>query len=172
MDKIPVNALKLSDPLVLLRVRQRQGGPDAMPALCRMLTDLAVNIAFMTSSGLDDPHVAVCCIDPSDRPRVAAGLARGADLSASVDIEPAAVGMLSIYPHQASLAVLGIALQVLEENGLGFHAMASSISALTFVIDWVQLDQAAAVLADAMNLPPGTAALPIPFRALQVPPAL
>jgi aspartokinase len=172
MDKIPVNALKSSGPLVLLRVRQRQGGPDAMPALCRMLTDLAVNIAFMTSSGLDDPRMAVCCIDPSDRPRVVAGLGRGADLDASVDIEPAVVGMLSIYPHQASLAVLGIAMHVLDEYGIAIHAMASSIAALTFVIDWVQLDRAAVVLADAMNLPPGTAALLTPFRALQVPPVL
>jgi len=153
---MPINGVKMSEPLVLMRVRPRQGASDVMPALCRMLTDLAVNIAFMTSTGLGDPHLALCCIDPSDRPRVAAGLARDTDLSASVHIESDTVGMLSIYPHRASLAVLGAAIQALNENKISLHTMASSISALTFVIDCVHLDQAAAILKDAMNLPSDT----------------
>jgi aspartokinase len=163
MDKMPINGVKMSEPLVLMRVRPRQGAWDVMPALCRMLTDLAVNIAFMTSTGLENQHSAVCCIDPSDRPRVAAGLSQDADLCASVHIEPGAVGLLSIYPHQASLAVLGAAIQALNESGTGVHAMASSISALTFVIDCVHLDRAAAILTDTMKLPPDTTPLQTKF---------
>ncbi len=160
---MPINGVKMSEPLVLMRVRPRQGAWDVMPALCRMLTDLAVNIAFMTSAGLDDQHLAVCCIDPSDQPRVATGLSQNADLCASVRIEPGAVGLLSIYPHQASLAVLGTAIQAINENGTGVHAMASSISAITFVIDCVHLDQAAAILTDTMKLPPDTTSLRTKF---------
>lgn len=172
MEKIPINSVKLSDPLVLMRVRPRQGASDVMPALCRMLADLAVNIAFMTFTGLNDPHSAIYCIDPSDQPGVVAGLARDAVLNASVTMAPDPVGLLSIYPHRASMAVLGAALQALSENRIDVHALASSISALTFAIDFVHLDGAAAILKDAMNLPPGKTPLQAEFKVQQVRPAL
>jgi hypothetical protein len=120
-----------------------------------MLTDMTVSIAFMTSTGLDDPHLAMCCIDPTDQSSLLAGLARNADLKACALIEPDPVGTLSIYPHRSSITVLGAALQALNEHGVGVHAVASSISALTFVVDYVHQDKAAAVLTDLMTLPPG-----------------
>ncbi len=164
MDKISINGLKLSNPLVMMRVSSGDGVSDAIPALCRLSTDLTVNIAFMTSTGLDDPHSAIGCIDPIDRSSLVGGLARNADLKSCVHIEPDAVGMLSIYPHRSSIAVLVTALQALNNNGICVHAMASSISALTFIVDYLQLDKAATVLADSMGLPPDTTPVRTEFR--------
>ena len=161
MDRMPISGVRLSGPLVLMRVFSLQGVSNTMPALFRMLTDLAVNIAFMAYSGLEEQHLAICCIDPSTQSRVETGLAGNADLRASVGIEPGEVGLLSIYPHQASLSILGSATQVLTRNGACIYALASSISALTYVIDYMHLQQAAAIFSDTMMLPPEAETAPL-----------
>jgi hypothetical protein len=161
MGKISINGLKLSTPLVLIRVRLQQGALAAMPAFCRMLADLAVNIAFMASGDWDDTCSAFCCIDPTDRSSVVAGLAQNTELRTCVHIEPDLVGMISIYPHRSSMAVLGASLQALNESGIGIYALASSISALTFIVGCLQTDRAADALAASLGLPPDT----VPSRA-------
>lgn len=156
MEKISINGLKLGTPLVLIRVRLQQGTLAVLPEFCRMLADLSVNIAFMTSVDLDDSRVALCCIDPTDRSRVVAGLAQNTELRAYVCMEPDLVGMISIYPHRSSMAVLGASLQALNKSDIVLYALASSISALTFIVDGLQIDKAAGALTAALKLPPDT----------------
>jgi aspartokinase len=151
-DKMAINGLKISEALIPMWVRMPMGSHDPVSRVCRMLTELQVNLAYMTTSGIGSPQPAVCCIDPEDQPRVEARLSGDAQLSARVEFgQP--VGLLSLFPHQANLKLLGVALTSLADGGVTIHGLASSISALTFIVDYDDLEKAATILQTCMALP-------------------
>jgi hypothetical protein len=71
-----------------------------------------------------------------------------------------AVGALSMFPHHSNLKLLGLSFYLFGELRLPVYAMASSISSLTFITDYQQLDNAVAALLEYVELPPNHA----PFR--------
>ncbi|MBI5062931.1 MAG: hypothetical protein HZB87_05580 [Desulfatitalea sp.] len=151
-NKIAINGLKMSEALIPMWVRTPHGSQDPVSKVCRMLADIQVNLAYMTTSGIGAPQPAICCIDPEDHPKVEAWLVQDAELSALVKFgDP--VGLLALFPHQANLKVLGVALTCLNDSGVTIHGLASSISALTFIVDFDDLEKAAAILQNCMSLP-------------------
>ena len=70
------------------------------------------------------------------------------------------VGTLSIFPHHSKLKLLGLSFYLLGRAHLPIYGMASSISSLTFITDYSQLDKAVSILLEYMDLPPNHA----PFR--------
>lgn len=151
-DKIAINGLKLSEALIPMWVRLPQGSHASVSRICRILAEIQVNLAYMTTSGVGSPQPAVCCIDPEDHPKVELRLARDAELNALVTFgDP--VGLISIFPHQANLKLLGVALAALNESGVTIHGLASSIAALTFIVDFNDLEKAATILQNCMLLP-------------------
>ena len=100
-----------------------------------------------------------CCVESGDISRV----------KKVIDIEPALkenieyispVGALSIFPHHSKLKLLGLSFYILGKQQLPLYGMASSISSLTFITDYSQLDEAVSILLEYMDLPPNHA----PFR--------
>jgi aspartokinase len=168
--KITINGLKLSESLTLIRVKAPQAPPDAMSRLCHLLNEMRINIAFLASADADSAQPALCCIESSDKAAVATMVGSRTDLSDFVCFG-GAVGLLSLYPHQASLKVLGIALQAFGDSGIPIHGLASSIGALTFVIDNDRLEEGVGVLAGCMTLPPNPASLRAGFKVRQTHPA-
>lgn len=70
------------------------------------------------------------------------------------------VGTLSIFPHHSNLKLSGLSFYLLDKQSLPLYGMASSISSLTFITDYSQLDKAVSILLEYMDLPPNHA----PFR--------
>jgi aspartokinase len=154
-EKIALNGLKTSGPLVAVWICPEQGDSKVLPNFCEGLTALRVNLALITTTQTGDGgQRALACIDPGDFPNVAAWVGQCKDLEAIVTFGSHEVGLLSIYPHQASLEVLGVALQALGQNHIPIHGLASSIAALTFVIDMDRVQEAARAVSGLMNLPP------------------
>ncbi len=151
-DKIAINGLKISEALIPMWVSTSQGTHDSVSKVCRMLAGLQVNLAYMTTSGIGSPQPAICCIDPEDQAKVEAWLVQDAQLSALVKFGHP-VGLLSLFPHQANLKLLGTALTSLNDGGVTIHGLASSISALTFIVDFDDLEKAATILQNCMSLP-------------------
>jgi aspartokinase len=165
-DKIAINGLKISEALIPMWVRRSPGSHDPVARLCRMLADIQVNLAYMTTSGIGAPQPAMCCIDPEDHAKVEAWLVQDAQLSVLVKFgDP--VGLLSLFPHQANLKLLGTALTSLNDSGVTIHGLASSISALTFIVDFVDLEKAATILQSCMALPQGHQPLRPEFKVRQ-----
>jgi hypothetical protein len=65
-----------------------------------------------------------------------------------------------VFPHHSNLKLLGLALYLFGKARLPVYGMASSISSLTFITDYLQLDNAVATLLEYVDLPPNHA----PFR--------
>jgi len=164
--KLAINGLKMIGPLIPMWVDLRPEPPDPVAKICRLLADLQVNIAFMTSGDLPAGAAAMCCIDSGDLPVAAAAVRGDAELAAHVRFGRP-VGLLSIYPHQARLEALGASLSALAEAAIAVHGWASSIAAITFVIDYARLDEGAAKLTDCMALPPNPAAFRPEFKVRQ-----
>ncbi len=167
-NKIPISGLKLSEPLVAIWLQAPAPQPDQMTALCDLLARNHINIAYMTSAGFQDTRPMLICIDAGDRAQAEALVSSDKVLSSTVCFgEP--VGLLTFYPHHASLTLLGLTLQILSENGFRLLGLASSIAALTFVLDLHRLDDAAQALQERFELPPNAAPLRADFIVRQTP---
>jgi hypothetical protein len=100
-----------------------------------------------------------CCVESEDINRVKQLIDKKPTLKKNIEfILP--VGALSIFPHHSNLKLLGLSFYLLGKQHLPLYGMASSISSLTFITDYSQLDNAVSVLLEYMDLPPNHA----PFR--------
>lgn len=169
-QKVRLNGLKTSGPYFAVWIQRSESGLDPLPWFCRAMTGLRANMAFVTTAGTGDTEPSLCCIDPVDRPKVAALVERDPVLSTKVQFGQTALGLFSIYPHQASLKTLGIVLEALNGHGIVLHGLASSIAALTFVLDFERLQEAVTILGEAMMLPVDPAAVQTQIMVRQIPP--
>ncbi|MFZ1987289.1 MAG: hypothetical protein WAU91_22960 [Desulfatitalea sp.] len=156
----------MSEALIPIWVRAPQGSTDLISRACRMIAEIQVNIAYMTTASVGASQPALCCIDPTDQAKAETWIVQDTELSGAIRFGPA-VGLLSLYPHQANLKVLGVALAALSDSGITIHGLASSISALTFVIDFDALEKAATILRGCMSLPRDPAPMRPEFKVRQ-----
>jgi aspartokinase len=149
MQKLRINGLKLSEELVLLRV---EAPADGLAQLSRLLGNNQINILFMTTAAVSDRIYGYCCID-SDKAHAVEALINQAPQLASAVRMISGVGLLTLFPHQSNLRMMGLALECLGKHRIGIHALASSIATVTFVIDYHRLDDVAEILTNCFELP-------------------
>ena len=119
----------------------------------QVLTQNKINMSYVSASLSEGRLRSFCLIAPEDLDRVKVIAQTNDRFKDRVGVTPA-VGMVSLYPHQYRLKVLGLALQALGNACIPIYGMSSSISALTFVIDHARLHAAAVSLSEYMALPP------------------
>jgi hypothetical protein len=152
MPKIPINGIKLSGPYTTLWVAASGLKAARLGALYRRLTDNCVNIAYMTTGNAISHEPALYCIHRTELAKVKELLDSDPQFHDGIRVG-GDVGLLTLYPHRSSLSVLGSALLLLGEHGVCIHGMASSISALSFVVAFEQLEAAGTVLSRGLELP-------------------
>jgi aspartokinase len=152
MSKIPINGLKLNGPFAALWVAASESKASTLAALYRLLSGNCVNIAYMTAGDAVSEEPALCCIDRTEVARVAALFDNDPQFRDQIRVG-SDVGLLTFYPHRSSLTVLGSALQLLGEHEICIYGMASSISALSFVVAFEQLETAGTILSQGLRLP-------------------
>jgi hypothetical protein len=152
MPEISINGLKLNGPFAALWVAASELKASTLAALYRLLTGNCVNIAYMTAGDAMSDELALCCIDLTEVARVMALFDKDPRFRDQIRVG-SDVGLLTFYPHRSSLTVLGSALQLLGEHEICIYGMASSISALSFVVAFEQLQTAGAILSRGLQLP-------------------
>ena len=165
-EKLSINGLKLSELLLLVRVHAPNRSLDHLPVFCRLMAQHHVNMAFMTSASVIDPQPVLCCIDPKDQAVVARWVEQSDDLKGCVHFG-GTVGVITFYPHHSNLRLMGLALQVFSQNGINVHALASSIAALSFVVDFDRLEDAGRLLIENFQLPDNASPLRADFKVRQ-----
>jgi len=93
-----------------------------------------------------------CCVSAEDKIQVKHLIDSEADLRENTELG-SAVGLISLFPHQSNLKLLGLSLYAFGKARLPIYGLASSLSALTFVTDYAHLDKAAALLEEYFELP-------------------
>jgi len=75
-------------------------------------------------------------------------LFRGCDTTIRKDI-----GIITIFPHRSVLMLLGSTIASLEEQSIPFYGIATSLSAISFIIDYRLVGKAINILQAALQLP-------------------
>ncbi|MBC8418435.1 MAG: hypothetical protein H8E10_07570 [Desulfobacterales bacterium] len=68
-----------------------------------------------------------------------------------------AVGMLSMFPHQSQLQMLGVSLYAFGKANLTILGLSSSLAALSFLLKYTHLERALIALSQFFDLPPDPA---------------
>jgi len=157
--KIRINGIKLSMELVQINLLNRFFPQDFRLLFFQLLAQHQVNIPFILTSGMGEKITGSCCVAAQDIHRVKKVVEGEPKLKEHLEFIPD-VGTLSIFPHHSKLKLLGLSFYLLGKQRLPLYGMASSISSLTFITDYSQLDNAVSILLEYMDLPPNHA----PFR--------
>ena len=151
--KIPISRVKLSERLLAVTVQVGDGASN-FSRICRRLTAEGINIAFAVMDTSQDASSSLCCIDQKDGQRLKTILSSDNELKGIVTYLPQ-VGVVDLFPHQYRFKVFGLVLEAFANRQIKVHGMASSISALSFVIDFDQLPLCHQVLSNCFQLPAG-----------------
>jgi len=77
------------------------------------------------------------------------------------------VGLLSLFPHQFSLNILGSILHALGRERLPLYGLASSLSSFSFITDYALMNRAVAALQGYLDVPPNRITFKQEFRVEQ-----
>lgn len=151
-EKIQVAGVKLSDELLQINVSAISNGADASLLISRLLGENKINMQFLWGASLRGQSRAKCCVSMREEARVSGLVAKDRILRGKVEFIPA-VGMLSLFPHQSSLRILGASLIAFGEAHLPLYGVGSSLSSLTFITDHVHMHRAIAALKKYLSIP-------------------
>lgn len=140
-----IDGLRLSHELLFIRILPVPGAGNPCSLLYRHLADNRVNVPFLSVSGLGKDMGTCCCVSATDQGRVRALIGAAPVLRECVTFV-SSVGMISLFPHQNSMTILGCSLQAFGEAGLPLYGMGSSLSSVTFVTDYARIREAATLL--------------------------
>jgi aspartokinase len=157
--KIRINGIKLSMELVQINLLNRFFSQDFRVLFFQLLAQHQVNIPFILTSGMGEKNIGSCCVASQDIHRIKKVVEGEPELKEHLEFIPG-VGTLSIFPHHSNLKLLGLCFYLLGKLHLPLYGMASSISSLTFITDYSQLDEAVSTLLEYIDLPPNHS----PFR--------
>lgn len=125
--------------------------PGVLVALLDLLAKRQVNVSVLSHIGSGDQASASFCVAEQDRQTVE---------QAAAQLEPAAsiqvrhpVGTLSVFPHGSNLWLMGRIHDLFTSEGITVYGLASSLSVLTFVIDYPLLNRALEMLTTVLELP-------------------
>jgi len=151
MTEIQIKGLKISRELCLIRLYFSTQDIHRLPAFCGLMARSRINLPFISTAHQANGFQAACCADARHQPLIRQLVDADSTLSGQVSYIPH-VGSLTLYPHQSSLKLFGMSLRVLTRENFQVLEMASSIGALTYVLDYAQLDAAAELLGACFNL--------------------
>jgi len=157
--KIRINGIKLSTELVQINLLNGSSPQDFRPLFFQLLAQHQINIPFILTGGMEEEIIGSCCVSVEDIHRIKKVVEGEPTLKENLEFI-SGVGTLSIFPHHSKLKLMGLSFYLLGKQHLPLYGMASSISSLTFIMDYSQLDNAVSILLEYMDLPPNHA----PFR--------
>lgn len=160
LKKINVNGIKFSTEQVQINIVHHSLSKDPRPVFFRLLAQHQINIPFILTTGMVENAIGSCCVESEDIHRIKKLINKEPVLQEHIDFIDA-VGALTIFPHRSNLKLPGICFYLLGKAGLPIYGMASSISSLTFITDYLLLDEAVTTLLKYVDLPPNHA----PFRS-------
>ncbi|MEW5721566.1 MAG: hypothetical protein AB1896_00550 [Thermodesulfobacteriota bacterium] len=157
MDKVRIGGIKKSYELGLLKFGGLRAPAPFLPGICRKLAEGRINIAFLVVTGRKEEYQVSCCVAAEEAGRAFDLVGHGRGPGGTEGRLRPSVGLLSLYPTRANLNVLDLSLAALHRSALTWHALASSLSTLTFVLDYRDLEAAIEALTGVFELPSGHA---------------
>lgn len=159
-SSIHIKGLKISGELCLIRLRSATPAMGLLSAFCTIMADSRINIPFISTAHQAGGLRAACCVEAIQETMIKRLMDAEPTMNAHVSYT-AGVGLLTLFPHQSSLTLFGFSLRALFRQNIRVLGLASSIGALTYVLDYPKLELAADVLKSCFKLQENHS----PFRA-------
>lgn len=152
MKRMEIEGIKLRGEFVAVTFRNLSNIDDSISRFCQTLAKNQVNLVFLSSSNTGKNAQVTFCVDMEDQVQVKALIGDQPDLASNVEfISP--VGLLSIFHHQFSLKILGLILNIFGKIDLPVYGFASSLSTLTFITDYDQINHAVKTIQENIDVP-------------------
>jgi aspartokinase len=152
-QRTKIEGIKLSNELIAIDFRNIPDSEDLISHVCELFALNQINMPFLSVTRNGKKMHLSCCVSVEDKTRIKDLFHSESILSSSAECI-SGVGLLSIFPHQSSMKILGLSLQALGEACLPIYGLASSLSALTFVMDYTHLNKAVTSLREYLDIPP------------------
>ena len=151
MTGIQIKGLKISGELCLVRLHGSTQEFNRLPAFCGIMAGSRINLPFISTAHQANGFQAACCVDAGHQALIRQLVDADPMMNGHVSYIPH-VGLLTLFPHQSSLKLFGLSLRALSRENVQVLEMASSIGALTYVLDYAGIDAAAQLLESFFNL--------------------
>jgi aspartokinase len=145
MEKIPMEGLRVSGNLVLMEAADRSYAGERLSRMLGELAAAGINMNLFIGGETQEEIRFTCCVAASDGAHIKALMDPNPELRTGVALV-AAVDLVALFPHRFELRTLGLALTALGRARIPLHGFCSSLSAITFVTDHAESDQATAAL--------------------------
>jgi aspartokinase len=145
MRSIRIDGLKRSRELVQLRFSDALESGVPGIRIFKDLTEMRINIHYLSRITFEKKSYTSFCIAPEAEEQVRSIVEADLCLKNQVTYVPS-VGLLSLFPHQFNLSVVGKSLRALRKSSISVFGMATSISSITFITEYGQLDKAEGIL--------------------------
>jgi len=152
LEKIQLKRLKLSDPMVGISIRQAPPHLNVKEALCRVFAKHGVNQTFISSRHADGRDAVFCCLIAAEHNKAKQLLDQTIPSAYPLYRIIPSVTLLSVFPHRSDIGLVCQLLQVLWEAQIPVYAIASSIAALTLVVDTDRITQTVAALEKCIGI--------------------
>ena len=152
--KTPIHRLKLSSSMVGLSFRRTPIGHRLKDVLCQRFAGNGINLTFITTQRVAGEENLFCCLIDADWHHAEPLIERpGLYSGPRFRIHPA-VSLLSVFPHQSDIGLVAWLLHTLWTMEIPVRAAASSIAALTLVVDTDRITPHAADLERRLGIHP------------------
>ncbi len=152
MDKIKIEGIKLSEKLVAVNFQNLSTSSDYLSRFCQTLAGNQVNLVFLSKTVIGEDTRTSLCTAITDQVRLREAIAAESGMASRAEfISP--VGLLSIFHHQFSLKMFGLVLSIFGRILLPLYGSASSLSSLTFITDYAQLNRAVEAIREYLDVP-------------------
>lgn len=150
-EKIAMEGLKVSGNLSLMEVADRSYAGERLSRMLGELAKAGVNMMLFIGGESQEEIRFASCVAASDGAHIKALMDLNPELRTGVELS-AAVDLLALFPHRFDFRILGLGLTALARARIPLHGFCSSLSAITFVADHADLDQAVAALKGCFDL--------------------
>ena len=152
MKKMKIEGIKLSEELVFVNFPGLSEASDVLSRFCQTLSHNQVNLVFLSKTDLGVKTQVSLCAAIHDQVHIRESVAAEPGMSSCAEFI-APVGLISIFHHQFSLKMLGLVLSIFGKIPLPLYGSASSLSSLTFITDYAQLDRAVEAIREHLDVP-------------------
>ena len=165
-EKIRIEGIKLSGELVAVIFRNLSNIKNHISRFCHILVENRVNLVFLTTTNIHNNVQVSFCVAVEDQALVKELVKTEAGVAPDVEFI-AAVGALSIFHHQFDLKFLGLVLNIFGRARLPVYGLASSLSTLTCITDYANLNKAVKAIQEYIDVPSGQISLKPEFHVKQ-----
>lgn len=146
VGKTKLKRLKLSDPMVGISIRQAPPDLNVKEALCRIFAKQGINLTFISSQHADGKDEIFCCLIAEEGNKAKQLLDKTIPYFYPLYRIIPSVTLLSVFPHQSDIYLVCLLLQIFWKAQIPVYAVASSIAALTLVVDTDRINHTVATL--------------------------